>query len=122
MHDMPQHTWVFPAQLVRVVDADTLIARLDCGFNTYRVDHLRLLGINAPETRGATKAAGDAATVYAASWLASATGDWPLLVETHKSDVFGRYLARVWRIVDAACLNDDLVTSGNAVPFMVGVE
>lgn len=114
---MPTHSWVFPARLVRVIDADTLITQIDCGFQTYRVDRLRLLGLNAPEVHGVTREFGLAATAYVAAWLSLATGDWPLVVETHKSDVFGRYLALVYRLIDAACLNTDLLTSGHAVPM-----
>jgi endonuclease YncB( thermonuclease family) len=118
MNTMPEHAWVFPAKLERVIDGDTIICTLDIGFSTYRVDHLRLLGVNAPEARGATKVAGDAATAFVREWLALAVGDWPLLVETHKSDVFGRYLALAYRVIGRACLNDDLITAGHAVPFM----
>ena len=119
MREMPQHAWVFPATLVRVVDADTIDCLIDVAMHGRRIERLRLLGVNAPETRGATKAAGDAATGYVVWWLSQAGGDWPLRIETHKSDVFGRYLALVWRVYDGRCLNDDLVSSGHAVPFMV---
>lgn len=114
-HDMPQHAWVFPAKLERVIDGDTIDCIISVGFHSYRVERLRLLGINTPEPRGATKPAGDAATDFVRQWMPY--GDWPLLVETHKSDVFGRYLALCFRIIDGACLNDDLLTSGHAVPF-----
>lgn len=115
---MPTHNWVFPARLMRVIDADTLDVSISQGMHTYRVDRLRLLGLNAPEVRGVTRVAGLAATAYVVDWMAVAVGEWPLRTETHKSDVFGRYLAVVWRVIDGACLNDDLLESGHAVPFI----
>jgi endonuclease YncB( thermonuclease family) len=117
MATMPEYAYVFPARLARVVDGDTIDCTISVGFHAYRVERLRLLGVNAPEPHGATKAAGDAATAFVAAWLALAVGDWPLLVETHKSDVFGRYLALCFRVIDGSCLNDDLLASGHAVVF-----
>ena len=117
MPEMPQHSWVFPARLVRIIDGDTVVTECDCGFSTYRIDHLRLLGVNTPERHGPSKAAGDAATAYVIEWMRAAVGEWPLIVETHKSDDFGRYLALVWRLADQRQLNDDLLTSGHAVVY-----
>ena len=122
MSQMPATLWVYRARLVRVVDGDTIDVHIDAGFQNYREDRLRLLGLNCPEVHGPTREAGLAATVFTADWLrlGDALDPWPLILETHKSDVFGRFLARVWRIVDGACLNDDLLAGGFAVPFMVG--
>jgi micrococcal nuclease len=117
---MPLHSWVFPARLVKVVDGDTVDVLIDQGMHAHRIERLRLLSVNAPETHIPTKVAGDAATAFVVGWMGMAVGEWPLVVETHKSDVFGRYLALVFRITDGACLNDDLIASGNAAPFMVG--
>ena len=52
-------------------------------------------------------------------WLSWVEGmEWPLTVQTAKSDAFGRYLARIWRTTDGRCLNDDLLAAGHAVVFM----
>jgi micrococcal nuclease len=118
MSEMPTHNWVFPAQLVRVVDGDTVDVSISQGMHAYRTERLRLLGVNAPEARGATKAAGDAATAFVVDWMGVAVGEWPLRIETHKSDVFGRYLALCFRVIDGRCLNEDLLSSGNAVVFV----
>lgn len=117
MSDMPLHSWVFPARLVRVVDGDTQYIECDQGMHGRRIESLRLLGVDCPETRGATKEAGDAATAWVRDWYRLAVGEWPLIVQTHKSDSFGRYLALVWRVVDQACLNTDLLVSGHAVVY-----
>ena len=41
----------YKAKLVKVVDGDTVDAMIDCGFSVYRKERIRLLGIDAPETR-----------------------------------------------------------------------
>lgn len=116
---MPEQRWVFCGRSLRVVDGDTVDLELDVGLHGRRVERLRLLGVNAPEMHGASRPAGVEAKTFTTTWLAE-VGEWPLVVQTSKSDDFGRYLARIWRASDGRCLNDDLVASGNAVPFMVG--
>lgn len=121
---MPEVPWTWNAQVVNVVDGDTIDVLIDCGFHATRTERVRLLGINCPETK---EAAGKVATKFTADWTheagydwhvnANNKGFWALVVQTHKSDAFGRYLAYVWRTSDGRCLNDDLLDSGNAVPF-----
>jgi micrococcal nuclease len=117
---MPIHGWIFPARLVRVIDGDTQVYQIDQGMHSYRVETIRLFGVNAPEMHGATKLTGDRATLFTQQWITQADckqAEWPLVLQTFKSDVFGRYLAIVWRTSDGACLNDDLLSSGNAVIY-----
>lgn len=114
--------WVFKwrARCVHVVDGDTIDAALDVGFRDVSTQRIRLANINCPEIHGPTKAAGDAATAFTTAWLAPTLGvDWPLTIITEKGDSFGRYVAIVWRGDDPVSLNDALLASGNAVPFMV---
>ncbi len=114
---MPTHHYVFPARLVRVVDGDTLDVLIDQGMHSNRTERVRLLRVNTPEMHTRTYAAGLAAKAYVMTWTSVALGTWPFLIETHKSDVFGRYLAEVWRACDGANLSDDLLTSGHAVAY-----
>ena len=112
--------WTFRAKLVRVIDGDTVDVMIDAGFHSMQLERLRLLGVNCPEVKGPTREAGLAATRYTTDWLLAAANqwvedEWSLLLQTEKSDVFGRYLSRVWRQYDRRCLNDDLLTLGHAV-------
>lgn len=122
---MPVHLWVKPARCLHVVDGDTLDVHVDMGMHALRLERLRLLNVNTPERKKPTMLEGDAAKQYTIEWLSAGhTGpmwasiadddEWPLLIETYKSDAFGRYLALVWRVSDGACLNDDLITDGMA--------
>ena len=42
----------YRAELIRVIDGDTVVMSLDLGFKTFVVRTLRLLDIDAPEVRG----------------------------------------------------------------------
>lgn len=110
---MPPHDWLYPAQLVRVIDGDTVICNLDAGMRNYRVERLRLARINTPEINGPDSLRGKEAKFFTLSWL-TLTGDWPFLIRTVKTDNYGRWLATIWRIVDGRCLNDDLLANGLA--------
>lgn len=115
--------WVFKwrAACVRVIDGDTVDLALDVGFHDVSTQRIRLANINCPEIHGATKAAGDVATAFTTTWLAAGPlgVEWPLTIITEKGDSFGRYVAIVWRGTDPVSLNDALLASGNAQPFMV---
>ncbi len=110
--------WAYRARVERVIDGDTLQITIDQGLNTHRAERVRLLGVDTPETKGATKMAGRLATIYVEDWLAEADDEWPLIVQTARGDAFGRWLARVWRRSDGRELNDDLLKAGHAVVFM----
>ncbi len=125
---MPFHDWAFPARYVRALDGDTVEVLCDLGF-TVRMDvQIRLLYINCPEIVGAEKAAGLAAKAFTEAWMAQPNPDpyaWPFLIQTRKSADADKYGGRwdgvIWRVVDGACLNRDLLDSGNAVPFLVSM-
>ncbi|MDP9479813.1 MAG: thermonuclease family protein [Actinomycetota bacterium] len=103
---MPEVQQVFDAELVRVIDADTLVIQLDKFHGDQSTKTLRLLGVDAPELR---TEGGKAARDFAASFLAG-----PLVVQTAKFDSFGRVLAYVWRKSDGASLGDALREAGHA--------
>jgi endonuclease YncB( thermonuclease family) len=121
----------YRARCERVIDADTAVLVCDLGFNIHITAHFRLLGINAPELHAKeldVRARAGRAKDFTVAWLASAldTGlTWPLRIVTAKgSDDFGRWLARIYRPGAGGggaelCLNDDLLSAGHAVTFMV---
>lgn len=48
---MQKAEYKYNAEVVRVVDGDTVIANVDVGFNMFKKCNIRLHGINTPETR-----------------------------------------------------------------------
>ncbi len=118
---IPEFRWLYRAKINRDIDGDTIVVTLDKGHRDQRVEeHIRILRVNTPEDEKPTKEAGHAATLYTGEWLAVAAAaglEWPLIIETYKSDDFGRWLGDVWRVVDGANLSDDLYASGHAALF-----
>lgn len=122
-------------RLISMTDADTLRVEIvlideqrDLGFGIARHMHetvpqkLRLYGVQAPE-RYTT--AGKAATAWVLQWLTEHCPDGVFTVNTFKGsygldkqEKYGRYLAII-TAPDGQRLNDDLVATGNAVPYMV---
>ena len=43
--------YIYNAKCVRVVDGDTIDATIDLGFDTWKKIRIRLVGMNAPESR-----------------------------------------------------------------------
>ena len=43
--------YTYHAEVLRVVDGDTVDVLIDVGFSTFRKERVRLYGINTPETR-----------------------------------------------------------------------
>jgi micrococcal nuclease len=110
----------YQARALRVVDGDTIQVEIDLGFNVRLRQHVRLYGVNCPETHGPNASeAGKVATAFTAQWLAG----WPpLVLHSRKYDErekYGRVLATIYREGDAESLNDALIRTGNAIPFMV---
>lgn len=109
--------WTVPARVVRVIDGDTIVADLDQGWSTWRVNQrIRLLGCDCPEMN---TPAGKEAKRFVEICLTDDNGDWlPITVTSHSLDSFGRVLGSVrWPfaggIVD---LTDHLISNGRAVP------
>jgi len=110
-------------RIQRTIDGDTIVAAaIDLGYHVQTTAGIeyRLLRCNAPESnRPASRAAGLTAKQFTIDWIAIHTHhdiDGWLYATTQKTDSFGRYLA------DINCgqdhnLSDDLLTSGNAVPY-----
>jgi len=98
----------YRARIVRIVDADTVIADIDKGFRSHQEFPLRLYGIDAPER---FTEEGKAATAH----LTGLIEGKDILVETYrdKTEKYGRYLATIW--AGGLNINRQMVTDGHAV-------
>jgi micrococcal nuclease len=106
----------YRAKVTRVVDGDTIDAEIDLGFEVQTKKRLRLLWINAPEAKGATKQAGDKARDHLWELLMQADDDegW-FEIHTEKADSFGRYLVLI-RFGETT-VNQRMIDDGHAVEF-----
>ena len=107
----------YRAIVTKVYDGDTIWADIDLGFYTWKKDeHLRLLGINAPEVRGIERPQG----LVSRDALAARIMGKEIIIRTEKDSrgKYGRYLARIF--LDDEDINSWLVSEGYAVPYMSG--
>ena len=80
----------------RVIDGDTIEVRIDLGFDVWRVETIRLRGIDAPE-RGT--APGKRTTKFVQNKL---TGAPFVGLRTYKTDKYARYIADVFYYTEKA--------------------
>lgn len=81
--------WTVPAEVIRVVDGDSIFLRLSLGWHIYLEANCRILGVNAPET---STVAGRAAKVFAAGELPPGM---PVVYESRELDKYGRPLGHL---------------------------
>jgi micrococcal nuclease len=100
----------YRAILVRWIDADTAVVNIDLGFRNWMHDeHLRLIGINAPDKQPAKREA----TAFVRE-LVSDGAEIIVRTEKDKGDKYGRWLAEVWEDDTAPSINAILVAAGHA--------
>jgi micrococcal nuclease len=103
----------YKADVVRWIDGDTVELDVDLGFRLSFRDHFRLDGIDTPE-RGSV---GYITAKVRAAQLAPPGSS--VLIQTAKSDKYGRYLAALWTDVGPT-VNHTLVEEGLAKPYYGG--
>jgi micrococcal nuclease len=103
----------FAASVVRVVDGDTIVARLAGG----RVERVRLIGMDTPESVKPGVPVQCYALRASAATKHLLTGRRVRLVEDREPrDRYGRLLAYVYRQPDGLFVNTELVRRGFARP------
>jgi micrococcal nuclease len=101
--------FTYTAEVVAIVDGDTLRLDIDLGFHIWRRnERYRLARINAPELKTPE---GPPARDHLAQLLAAG----PLIVTTSKADNYGRWLVEC--VVNDVNLNDRMVADGFAVSY-----
>ena len=94
---MQKAEYKYNAEVVRVVDGDTVIANVDVGFNMFKKCNIRLYGINTPETRTRDlneKKKGFEAKDRLINLLSEYDGKFVL--ESKGLDKYGRSLGILW--------------------------
>lgn len=105
-------------------DGDTIDLLYSLEFGLQRRAKARLVGVNTAETYGRPpghpeRLLGEQHTAFTRSWLAAAHQDrrdpWPLIVEFHGFDKYGRDLAVIRRRAGGPSLNQALVDAFPAI-------
>ncbi len=119
-----EQLFTFVALVKRVVDGDTLLVEVDCGFGCWMQQRLRLRGIDTPELKTAEGR-------RAHAFVQDALGQLDfVVVKTARPDKYDRYLADVFYLpgerdagkvaAEGVYLNNQLLKEGLASAFVVG--
>lgn len=111
--------YTYKAELIKVIDGDTIDVRVDLGFKTFKLIRVRLLGINAPESRTRDKeekVLGLASKERLKEILESNNNQFVL--QSHGLGKFGRCLGELY--INDLNVNQQLVKEGHAVEYYGG--
>ncbi len=104
----------YPARIERVIDGDTVVARLDLGLGVELLQHVQFVGINAPERQ---TEAGKQTRAYVEARLLHRQVTLSVNLQRPR-DAFGRVLAVVE--MDGHSFNQELLDAGHAVAYVSG--
>ena len=105
---------LYSVTINRIIDGDTVVARLDLGLGINITQNVRLVGIDAPELHTDEGKA-------ARAWLCDRILYRPVLLDINSKnshDKYGRLLAVI--LVDELNLNEDMIRLGYAVEYNGG--
>ena len=111
----------YNAEVIRVVDGDTIQARVDLGFETWKVVKIRFYGINTPESRTRDleeKLLGLAAKDRLIQLLNS--NDNKFILQSHGVGKFGRCLGELFIPEHTESINKILINEGHAEEYYGG--
>ena len=111
----------YNAKLDRVVDGDTVDALVDLGFDTWKKVRIRMMGMNAPESRTRDleeKARGLAAKDRLAEIL-ELENEGKFILQSHGVGKYGRCLGTLW-VDETVDVNKTLISEGHAVEYHGG--
>jgi micrococcal nuclease len=104
----------YKVEVLRIVDGDTVDVRMDLGFNVWHKCRVRLLGINAPESR--TRDLEEKARGLAAKqWLIDKLDSKPVEMQSHGTGKYGRVLGELF--VEGVNINQLMIKEGHAVEY-----
>ena len=112
-------SYTYRAEVVKIVDGDTIDVRIDVGFSTYIYKRLRFLGINAWETRGDEREKGLLAKQRLENLITISRNKVYVQTVMDTTGKYGRVLAWVWTdtVNGPVCANKILLEEGHAVPM-----
>jgi len=102
--------YTYRAEVVKVVDGDTIDCIVDLGFHMKAEIRFRLAKIDTPEVRGVEKEEGRVSKQWLIDRLDAANNI--VTIKTAKTGKYGRWLAEI--LIDETNINDELVKNGLA--------
>lgn len=87
--------YTYKAKVTRVIDGDTFEAEVDVGFSIDVTTKFRLRGIDTPETHRPKSKAEKAHGLEAKKFVKDLIEGKEIVITTHKTGKYGRYIADV---------------------------
>lgn len=112
----------YKALVTRVVDGDTVDVVIDLGFRIKIAQRVRLLGINAPESRSSSDIEREAGK-NVSRILSNTLTDKEVVLKTEKplNDKYGRFLANIFsEKMTLMSYNEKMVELGLVAPYTGG--
>tara|TARA_R110000772_G_scaffold260249_6_gene378156 strand:+ start:121 stop:468 length:348 start_codon:yes stop_codon:yes gene_type:complete len=112
----------YNAKLDRVVDGDTVDAMVDLGFDIWKKVRIRMMGIDAPESRTRDleeKKLGLAAKARLNELIES--NDFLFILQSHGVGKYGRCLGEIF-INEETSINQTLINEGHATAYYGGTR
>tara|TARA_R110002020_G_scaffold240658_2_gene453687 strand:+ start:9373 stop:9711 length:339 start_codon:yes stop_codon:yes gene_type:complete len=106
--------WEYHAEVLRVVDGDTVDVRVDLGFKVHFNVRVRLHGLNAPESRTRDKEE-KIRGLAAKERLDQLIGGKDIILKSHGVGKFGRCLGELK--IGSINVNATLLEEGHAVKY-----
>lgn len=88
------YSYQYNAEILKIIDGDTVDARVDLGFMVFKKERFRLARINAAEMTDPTPE-GRARAIAAKAFLETYLVGKKLVVESKKTDIYGRYIGEL---------------------------
>jgi len=104
------------SKIVKVIDGDTIDAMVDLGFDIHIKCRIRLLGINAPESRTKDKEEKKRGLLAKARLKELCKGN--VLLQSHGKEKYGRILGVLFSA--GVSLNNIMVAEGHAKEYYGG--
>ena len=112
--------YTYNAKLDRVVDGDTIDALVDLGFDTWKKVRIRMVGMNAPESR--TRDLEEKKLGLATkSRLIELLGNGDFILQSHGVGKYGRCLGEIF-IEENISINQTLINEGYATEYYGGAR
>lgn len=114
-----QPNYLYNATVTSVVDGDTVDATVDLGFYTQATIRFRLNGLDTPETNSPDPAERERA-MLAKRFTSDHLFGKTVMIRSHKSDKYGRWLADIYTDEGNISHNAHLINHGLAKPYFGG--
>lgn len=108
--------FTYTAEIIKVVDGDTVDAIVDLGFRVSIKMRFRLAGIDTAELKSKDaelKVLANGAKKFMSDLLLNKT----VIIETEKTDKYGRWLATIRLSPDAKSINEQLIEANLAKSY-----